>query len=103
MVAIMLFAGAHATLTTLTLSKISKTVMIDHIGIAFGIVEVMDATGNFCGHTLYGYLYELTGNYHTSMNLLFYSCLVATFATFILSFKELGRFCWKLQFNDVNH
>lgn len=96
---ILLFACAHAVLTTLTLSKISKSVIIDRVGIAFGIVEVMDAIGNFVGHSLYGYLYELSGNYDLSMSLLYYSCIIATLTTFILSVAEMqtlfirSRYC----------
>jgi hypothetical protein len=84
--ALCLLAISQTTLTTLTLANVSKTVLLQLLGMAFGIIEVMDAIANFVCNALFGALYLWTGGYSYGllgiMILSYLSCALLCYLSF---------------------
>lgn len=62
-VAVTMLALSHSIVSTFTLSEISRTIHFSTIGIAFGLVEILDAFGSLVGNYLFGYLSFIDNSY----------------------------------------
>lgn len=84
--ALSLLALSQTTLTTLTLANVSKTVLLQLLGLAFGIIEVMDAIANLLCNALFGAIYVWTGGYAYGvmgiMILSYLSCALLCYLSF---------------------
>ena len=60
----------HGMIPVLTLAEISSLLPVSSVGIAFGMVGVLDGVVNILGNMLFGWLYNVTGSYHTGMTVL---------------------------------
>ena len=65
----------------LTLAEISFLLPLHLVGVAFGLVEVLDSVVNVLGNIAFGGLYNLTGSYQAGMMSLLALSLVGFFMT----------------------
>jgi MFS-type transporter involved in bile tolerance (Atg22 family) len=61
---------SQGLIPALTLAQISRILPDDSVGVAFGIIEVLDSLVNVFGNVLFGALYDLTGSYEVGMQVL---------------------------------
>ena len=57
----------HGFITVLVLAEISVVLPASSVGIAFGIIEVLDSIVNVSGNILFGFLYNFTGSYRAGI------------------------------------
>lgn len=84
--ALPLLATSQTILTTLTLANVSKTVVVDLLGTAFGLIEIMDAMASLLGNALFGMVYVWTGNYDFGMMMILWisygSCVLLLYLAY---------------------
>lgn len=61
---------SQAFLPALTLSEVSRILPDHSVGVAFGVIEVLDSFVNVFGNIIFGVLYNSTGSYFMGMCLL---------------------------------
>ena len=78
----------------LTLAEISSLLPLHLVGVAFGLVEVLDSIVNVLGNIAFGGLYNLTGSYQAGMMSLLVLSLVGFFMTLYVAswgLDEMGE------------
>lgn len=76
---LVVIALCESLVPTLTLASVSVSLRDnnDNIGIAFGLVELLDSVVSLIGNAAFGMLFNLTGGYRWGMTVLFVLSLVA--------------------------
>jgi len=66
-----LISLSQGLIPALTLAQVSRICPEELVGLAFGIIEVLDSLVNVFGNVLFGELYNVTGSYKVGMVVLF--------------------------------
>lgn len=73
---IVLLSVASATMPTIVLANIVTSLDPGYMGVAFGIVEVLDSLASLVGSSVFGLLYTATGTYTAGLTALALCSLV---------------------------
>lgn len=82
---IILFSAAQILLTTLTLASVSKLTPKAQLGIAFGLVEVLDGVFSMFTNSLFALLYKLSNGYGAGMAFLLALAYVGCTMVFLMT------------------
>ncbi|CAK4078380.1 unnamed protein product [Aphanomyces euteiches] len=86
LVAMLLFSICLAATPTILMASIPLSIPSHRFGLAFGLVEVIDAVGGFVGNLGIGYLRDVTGSYDAVMFVLLGLTCLALVLSLVLAY-----------------
>jgi MFS-type transporter involved in bile tolerance (Atg22 family) len=86
-----LMSVSQGLIPALTLAQISRILPDDSVGVAFGIIEVLDSLVNVLGNVFFGGLYDLTGSYEVGMQVLLGLSVAGVFVFLFLLITDAAK------------
>ena len=86
-----LISVSQALIPCLTLAEVSRCCPNSSVGVAFGIIEVLDSVANLLGNIAFGFMYNATGSYTAGMLGLFIISIIGFVILLYLAVLEWRR------------